>query len=40
LHKFFNLSKGSVRLSLYIYNTIDELTVFREKLGNIAKTFG
>jgi cysteine desulfurase/selenocysteine lyase len=39
LHKFLNDVKGSVRASLYFYNTKDEVKVFIEKLNSIAKTF-
>jgi cysteine desulfurase/selenocysteine lyase len=39
LHKFLNDVKGSVRASLYFYNTKNEVKVFIEKLNNIAKTF-
>jgi cysteine desulfurase/selenocysteine lyase len=38
-HKFLKQSKGSVRASLYFYNTNEEVKVFIEKLSNIAKTF-
>jgi cysteine desulfurase/selenocysteine lyase len=40
LHKFFCLPKGSARASLYLYNTKEEIKIFVEKLGKIAKTFG
>lgn len=40
LHKFLKLPKGSTRASLYFYNTREEIKVFVEKLGNIAKTLG
>jgi len=40
IHKFLHESKGSVRASLYFYNTKEEIKVFIEKLNNIAKTFG
>ena len=39
LHKFLHDAKGSVRASLYFYNTKDEVKIFIEKLSNIAKTF-
>jgi len=39
LHKFLQCVKGSVRASLYFYNTKDEVKVFIEKLNSIAKTF-
>jgi cysteine desulfurase/selenocysteine lyase len=39
-HKFINLDKGSVRASLYLYNTKEEVKIFIEKLNNIAKMLG
>ena len=39
IHKFLHESKGSVRASLYFYNTKEEVKIFIEKLNNIAKTF-
>jgi cysteine desulfurase / selenocysteine lyase len=39
IHKFLHDSKGSVRASLYFYNTKEEVKAFVEKLGNIMKTF-
>jgi selenocysteine lyase/cysteine desulfurase len=32
--------KGSVRASLYIYNTKEEIALFFEKLEEIVKRFG
>ena len=40
IHKFLHEYKGSVRASLYFYNTKEEVKVFIEKISNIAKTFG
>lgn len=40
IHKFLKLPKGSVRASLYFYNTKDEVKTFAEKLGEIKKNFG
>ncbi len=40
IHKFLHDFKGSVRASLYFYNTKEEVKIFIEKLNNIAKTFG
>jgi cysteine desulfurase/selenocysteine lyase len=40
IHKFLHESKGSVRASLYFYNTKEEVKIFIEKLNSIAKTFG
>jgi len=40
IHKFLHDLKGSVRASLYFYNTKEEVKIFIEKLNNIAKTFG
>lgn len=39
-HKFINEKKGSVRASLYFYNTKEEIRIFIEKLKKIAKTLG
>jgi len=39
IHKFLQDPKGSVRASLYFYNTVGEVKVFIERLSNIAKTF-
>jgi cysteine desulfurase/selenocysteine lyase len=39
IHKFLHHDKGSVRASLYFYNTKKEIEIFIEKLTNIAKTF-
>ncbi len=39
-HKFIGSNKGSVRSSLYFYNTKEEIKVFIEKLTHIAKTLG
>ena len=38
-HKFVGKSKGSVRASLYFYNTEEEIEIFLKKLNNIVKTF-
>lgn len=38
-HKSIGLPKGSVRASLYFYNTREEIDSFLEKLNKIAKTF-
>ena len=40
IHKFLHDFKGSVRASLYFYNTKEEVKIFTEKLNDIAKTFG
>ena len=40
IHKFLHFMKGSVRASLYFYNTKEEVKTFIEKLTSIAKTFG
>jgi len=40
IHKFLHENKGSVRASLYFYNSKEEVKIFIEKLNNIAKTFG
>jgi cysteine desulfurase/selenocysteine lyase len=40
IHKFLHDPKGSVRASLYFYNTKEEVKTFIEKLNGIAKTFG
>jgi cysteine desulfurase/selenocysteine lyase len=40
IHKFLHENKGSVRASLYLYNTKEEVKIFIEKLNIIAKTFG
>ena len=40
IHKFLHNSRGSVRASLYFYNTKEEVKTFIEKLNGIAKTFG
>jgi len=40
IHKFLHFEKGSVRASLYFYNTKEEIKIFIEKLTNIAKTLG
>jgi len=40
IHKFLHDPKGSVRASLYFYNTKEEVKTFIEKLNDIAKTFG
>lgn len=37
-HKFIGENKGSVRASLYFYNTKEEIKVFIEKLNYIVKT--
>ncbi len=39
-HKFINEPKGSVRASLYFYNTKEEIKLFLEKLNYIVKTLG
>lgn len=39
-HKFINRKKGSDRASLYFYNTREEIRIFLDKLGSIAKTLG
>lgn len=39
IHKFLHDAKGSVRASLYFYNTKEEVKTFVEKLSNITKTF-
>lgn len=39
IHKSLHDAKGSVRASLYFYNTKEEIKTFTEKLNNIAKTF-
>ena len=39
-HKFINLNNGSVRASLYFYNTKEEVKIFIEELSNIAKMLG
>ncbi|MDI6798706.1 MAG: cysteine desulfurase [Candidatus Aenigmarchaeota archaeon] len=39
-HKFIGENKGSVRASLYFYNTKEEIGIFIEKLKEIAKTLG
>ena len=38
-HKFIESPKGSVRASLYFYNTKEEIKVFIDKLSSIVKTF-
>jgi cysteine desulfurase / selenocysteine lyase len=40
IHKFLHRAKGSVRASLYFYNTKEEVKTFIEKLGIIMKNFG
>jgi cysteine desulfurase / selenocysteine lyase len=40
IHKFLHKAKGSVRASLYFYNTKEEVKTFIEKLGIIMKNFG
>lgn len=40
LHKFLHEEKGSVRASLYFYNTKEEVKTFIDKLGNISKVLG
>jgi cysteine desulfurase/selenocysteine lyase len=40
IHKFLHDLRGSVRASLYFYNTKEEVKTFIEKLNGIAKTFG
>jgi cysteine desulfurase / selenocysteine lyase len=40
IHKFLHKPKGSVRASLYFYNTKEEVKTFMEKLGIIMKNFG
>jgi len=40
IHKFLHDLKGSVRASLYFYNTKEEIKIFIEKLNGIARTFG
>ncbi|MEM5872550.1 MAG: aminotransferase class V-fold PLP-dependent enzyme, partial [Candidatus Aenigmatarchaeota archaeon] len=40
IHKFLQKNKGSVRASLYFYNTKEEIKIFIEKLAQIAKMFG
>ena len=37
-HKFVAATKGSVRASLYFYNTREEIKIFLEKLNYIVKT--
>jgi cysteine desulfurase/selenocysteine lyase len=37
-HKFVGATKGSVRASLYFYNTKEEIRIFLEKLNYIVKT--
>ncbi|MDD5148365.1 MAG: cysteine desulfurase [Candidatus ainarchaeum sp.] len=39
IHKFLGLPKGSVRASLYLYNSADEVKLFIENLSQIIKTF-
>jgi cysteine desulfurase/selenocysteine lyase len=39
-HKSLNEKKGSVRASLYFYNTPGEIEIFIDKLKTIAKTLG
>lgn len=39
IHKYLHCFKGSVRASLYFYNTKEEVKIFIEKLNNIAKNF-
>ncbi len=39
-HKYIGFDKGSVRASLYFYNTEEEVKIFIEELNNIAKTLG
>jgi cysteine desulfurase/selenocysteine lyase len=39
-HKFVNEPKGSVRASLYFYNTREEISLFIDKLKHIAKVLG
>jgi cysteine desulfurase / selenocysteine lyase len=39
IHRFLHDMKGSVRASLYLYNTKEEVEAFVEKLSGIAKTF-
>ncbi|MFH1229526.1 MAG: SufS family cysteine desulfurase [Candidatus Aenigmatarchaeota archaeon] len=39
IHKFLQDPKGSVRASLYLYNTKEEVELFIEKLNTISKTF-
>jgi cysteine desulfurase/selenocysteine lyase len=38
-HKFIKSPKGSVRASLYFYNTREEIKVFIDKLSSIVKMF-
>jgi cysteine desulfurase/selenocysteine lyase len=38
-HKFIKSPKGSVRASLYFYNTMEEIKVFIDKLSSIVKMF-
>jgi cysteine desulfurase/selenocysteine lyase len=38
-HKFIGNPKGSVRASLYFYNTTEEIKTFLDKLNSIVKTF-
>jgi cysteine desulfurase/selenocysteine lyase len=40
IHKFLHDPRGSVRASLYLYNTKEEVKTFIEKLNGIAKAFG
>jgi cysteine desulfurase / selenocysteine lyase len=40
IHKFLKCPRGSVRASLYIYNTKEEVKIFIDKLSSIVKTFG
>jgi cysteine desulfurase/selenocysteine lyase len=40
IHKYFHLDRGSVRASLYLYNTKEEVKTFIEKLGSIISTLG
>ncbi|HLD58188.1 MAG TPA: cysteine desulfurase [archaeon] len=39
IHKFLNFPKGSVRASLYLYNSKEEAKLFVEELKGIAKNF-
>ncbi len=39
-HKFINEPKGSVRASLYFYNTKEEIKIFLEKLNYIVRILG
>jgi cysteine desulfurase / selenocysteine lyase len=40
IHKFLSCKKGSVRASLYFYNTKEEVKTFIDRLGKIKSTLG